>query len=78
MTSPLPLPPSHRPAPPSGDADTLSTTADVELLKGQLPPGAVVAHHHVPEYAHLDWEIAEDAHERAYPRLLQLAAQYSS
>jgi hypothetical protein len=49
----------------------------VERLKAALPPGVVVAHHHVPEYAHLDFEIGQDAPQRLYPNLLQLVARFS-
>jgi hypothetical protein len=61
-----------------GGRDTISVAPDVERLKAALPPGVVVAHHHVPQYAHLDFEIGKDAPEHLYPHLLELVARFSN
>jgi hypothetical protein len=61
-----------------GGRDTISVAPDVERLKAALPPGVVVAHHHVPEYAHLDFEIGQDAPQRVYSHLLELMALFSN
>ena len=49
----------------------------MELLKAQLVPGVVVAHRHLAEYAHLDWELGEDAPHTVYPDIVRLARQHA-
>ncbi len=64
--------------PPSlaGGADSLSVAADVALLQQQLPPGVVVAHHHEPSYAHLDWELGSEAPSTVFPQVVALAVHF--
>jgi len=62
----------------TGGHDTISTLADVELLKQQLQAGVLLTHQHFPDYGHLDFELGSDAPDILYPTLLQLAQEFSS
>lgn len=66
------LPPSAA----AGGQDTISSAADVELLKNVLQPGVLQLHHHQPAYAHLDFELGTDAPDLMYPELLNLAVGF--
>jgi hypothetical protein len=59
----------------AGGADSLSDEADVADLLAALPPTAVRARHHFPQYSHLDYGIGRDAPERLYPLVLDSLRQ---
>lgn len=61
----------------SGGQDTISSNADIALLKEALQPGVLQLHHHQPDYAHLDFELGSDAPAAVYPELLALVSQHA-
>ncbi|GAM29243.1 hypothetical protein SAMD00019534_124190, partial [Acytostelium subglobosum LB1] len=59
----------------SGGLDELADPVDVADLVAQLPQQSVIDWQKIPDYAHLDYVWALDAHEIIYPVLIQLIQQ---
>eukprot|EP00199_Chlamydomonas_sp_CCMP681_P000452 CAMPEP_0119105146 /NCGR_PEP_ID=MMETSP1180-20130426/3189_1 /TAXON_ID=3052 ORGANISM="Chlamydomonas cf sp, Strain CCMP681" /NCGR_SAMPLE_ID=MMETSP1180 /ASSEMBLY_ACC=CAM_ASM_000741 /LENGTH=472 /DNA_ID=CAMNT_0007090129 /DNA_START=54 /DNA_END=1472 /DNA_ORIENTATION=- len=55
----------------TGGADALSDPEDVQLLLAALPPRVVIGHSHYENYAHLDFGLGSDAHQRVYPDIIR-------
>mmetsp|Transcript_91962 Transcript_91962/g.297506 ORF Transcript_91962/g.297506 Transcript_91962/m.297506 type:complete len:404 (+) Transcript_91962:72-1283(+) len=58
----------------TGGLDYLADPQDVSALIAALPPKVLRKHMNLPDYAHLDFTWAQDAHVFLYPEILQLLA----
>jgi lysosomal acid lipase/cholesteryl ester hydrolase len=61
-----------------GGSDYLADPQDVQRLLSELPAAAVVHTQYQPEYAHLDYTWAENAHEKVYGDVQDLLRKYAS